>query len=90
MKAITKSQLINILHNAYGFGDEYDMLITHESMWDENTFTLQDSEGEQITCLFEGAEVEGSLLRVIEDVTGDLKVLTVLVPVAAAIDLMVE
>lgn len=79
MKAINKTQLTNLLLNAYGFADDYGTLNTHESLLGEDTFTLQDLEGETITCLYEDAEIEGSLLRVIEDVTGDFRVFNVLV-----------
>ena len=78
MKAVTKTQLTNILLNAHSFADDYGTLTTHKSLINEDTFTLQSPEGETITCLFEEAEIEGTLLRVIEDVTGDLKVFTVL------------
>jgi hypothetical protein len=80
MKTINKTELTNLLLNAYGFADDYGILLTDESLLEEDTFQLQGVEGETITCLYEKAEIfEGGLLRVIEEVTGKAKVFTVLV-----------
>lgn len=79
MKSISKDQLINILEGAYSIVDDYTCYFFHSSFLDSNTFVLQDNEGDPITFLYEGAEIRECNLHLIEDITGDLHVMTVLV-----------
>jgi hypothetical protein len=76
---LTKEQLKCLVCNAYGFADSYSsLLLGHESLFDDNTFTLSGNDDELMVFSYENAElVNGSLS--LERVNGTIESLTVLV-----------
>lgn len=87
---LTPEQLKNLLLNAYGFVDKFNILYScHESLIEEGIATIQDINGDTLDIDLNGEAtlLEDSLVLTVATKDGDVEFLTALVPLSQARDL---
>lgn len=85
MKTLTKSQLINLLCNAYGFVDKHGVLFTTHDLA-PNEFELISSDQDLVRFDYENAKLINGTVT-FETVDGDTESFTVVV---VAVDALVD